>query len=63
MVDGKKTETLFFKGDIMNVEKEGCMSCGRKNSFSWYPGDFGMIAVCRWCKAEFKTWEEKKHAL
>jgi len=35
------------------AETKKCPSCMRKNALSFYPGDKGMIAVCRWCKQEF----------
>lgn len=32
------------------AEAKTCPSCKRKNALQLYPGNFGMIAVCRWCK-------------
>ncbi len=35
-------------------EVKECPICKRKNALIFYPGGTGMVAVCRWCKAEFK---------
>ena len=34
-----------------------CPECGRRNAMVMYPGDIGMISVCRWCHTP-ATWEK-----